>query len=304
MSATLVEAVGYVKASNTQGGDQFGFAVALSDDGNTLAVGANREASNATGVDGNQFNDSIPNAGAVYVFARDADTGVWAQQAYVKPANTQAPLFGSSYDFGWTVALDTDGDTLAVGAPAEPGASAANPLDQSAQNAGAVYVYTRDGAGTWSHQAYLKASNVGMGDFFGFDVALSDDGNTLAVGARGEGSGDGTEADDSAYAAGAVYVLTRAAGVWTQQDYAEGLCPRGGRQFRRCARAERRRRHAGGRCGGPGGWRGGLCLHAQPRRMDRTGYAHRFESRQRRSVRLRRRAQRRGRRTRRRRARG
>ena len=40
--------------------------VALS--GNTLAVGAYREASNATGVNGNQADNSAPNSGAVYVF--------------------------------------------------------------------------------------------------------------------------------------------------------------------------------------------------------------------------------------------
>lgn len=231
VSATLVEAIGYVKASNTQGGDEFGFSVALSDDGATLAVGAIQEASNATGVNGDQFNDNVPNAGAVYVFARDAGTGAWAQQAYVKPSNTQAPQFGSYYHFGWSVTLDGDGNTLAVGAPAEPSASATTPLDRSAQNAGAVYVYTRNGSGAWSHQAYLKASNAGLGDFFGFAVALSDDGDTLAVGARGEGSGDGTEADDSASAAGAVYVLTRTAGTWTQQAYVKASAPAAGADF-------------------------------------------------------------------------
>lgn len=69
----------YVKASNTQANDSFGFSVALSADGSTLAVGAYAEASNAIGVGGTQTNNSAANAGAVYVFKRTG--GTWIQQA-------------------------------------------------------------------------------------------------------------------------------------------------------------------------------------------------------------------------------
>ena len=48
----------YIKASNTDLGDQFGTSVSLSDDGETLAVGAQIEASNATGLQGNQHVNS------------------------------------------------------------------------------------------------------------------------------------------------------------------------------------------------------------------------------------------------------
>src|SRR5689334_4144524 len=60
----------YVKASNTGAGDRFGTSVALSADGNTLAVGAFDESSNATGINGNQADNSAPGAGAVYVYTR------------------------------------------------------------------------------------------------------------------------------------------------------------------------------------------------------------------------------------------
>ena len=56
----------YLKASNSNVGDQFGISVALS--GNTLVVGADHEQSNATGVDGNQADNSAQNSGAAYVF--------------------------------------------------------------------------------------------------------------------------------------------------------------------------------------------------------------------------------------------
>jgi hypothetical protein len=56
----------YTKASNTDTGDRFGWAVALS--GDTLAVGAISEASSATGIDSNQADNGTSAAGAVYVF--------------------------------------------------------------------------------------------------------------------------------------------------------------------------------------------------------------------------------------------
>jgi len=56
----------YVKASGA--GDLFGIALALSADGATLAVGANGEASNATGLNGAQTDDSAPSSAAVYLY--------------------------------------------------------------------------------------------------------------------------------------------------------------------------------------------------------------------------------------------
>ena len=205
---------GYLKASNTDADDFFGLSVALS--GDTLAVGAYREGSSATGVNGNQaHNSSFQNSGAVYVFTRTA--GVWTQQAYLKAWNT-----GAGDNFGWSVALA--GDTLAVGAPFEAsdvtGVNSNEPDSNSASGAGAVYVFTRTG-GLWSQQAYLKASNTDAGDNFGISVTLA--GETLAVGAYREASNatgtNGNEADNSAPGAGAVYVFTRAAGVWSQEAY-------------------------------------------------------------------------------------
>src|SRR5687768_5781481 len=57
----------YVKASNTHESAEFGHAAVLSGDGNTMAVSAFHEASNAKGINGDQADHSIPQAGAVYV---------------------------------------------------------------------------------------------------------------------------------------------------------------------------------------------------------------------------------------------
>jgi len=214
----------YVKASNTGANDYFGYSVALSADGSTLAVGAYGEDSAATGTHGVTPGDGAgaPNSGAVYVFTRSA--GTWSQQAYVKAGNT-----GADDQFGNSVALSADGGTLAVGAywedSAATGTHVVTPGDGAgATNSGAVYVFTRS-AGAWSQQAYVKASNTGADDQFGFSVALSADGSTLAVGAYWEDSaatgthvvtpGDGAGASNS----GAVYVFTRSAGTWSQQAY-------------------------------------------------------------------------------------
>lgn len=63
-----------------------------------------------------------------------------------------------------------------------------NQADDGASSSGAAYVYTRDGVGTWSQQAYVKASNTDVGDYFGISVTVSGDGNTLAVGSYLEDS--------------------------------------------------------------------------------------------------------------------
>lgn len=198
----------YLKASNPGQGDHFGWSLALSADGHTLAVGAPHENSNTVGVPTSPPNELATESGAVYVFTRDA-AGTWAQQAFVKASNAYHFQF-----FGHSVALSGDGNTLAVGAFGDSSASASNPADRSAVNAGAAYVLTRDAAGIWTHQDYLKASNIGAGDLFGLSIALSGDGNTLAVSAPGE-DGPGDAATNS----GAVYVFTRSAGTWTQQAY-------------------------------------------------------------------------------------
>ncbi|MEP6825540.1 MAG: integrin, partial [Ramlibacter sp.] len=202
ITPNLTQAIGYFKASNTGANEFFGTSMALSSDGSTLAVGA--------------YGPSL--AGAVYVFTRTA--GVWSQQAYVNASNT-----GAIDQFGQSVALSSDGSTLAVGALWEDSNATGiggNQADNSAILSGAVYVFTRT-AGVWSQQAYVKASNTGAGDQFGQSVALSSDGSTLAAGAYQEGSNatgiGGNQADNSASGSGAVYVFTRTAGVWSQQAY-------------------------------------------------------------------------------------
>lgn len=211
----------YIKASNTNGSDNFS-ACKVSADGNTLVVSAPGEASNATGINGNQANNSLFIAGAVYVFTRSGT--VWTQQAYIKASNT------NSGDWFAAAALSGDGDTLAVSASSEDSAATGingNQADNTAADSGAVYVFRRL-AGVWSQEAYVKASNTEASDFFS-TLAISYDGSTLAVGAILEDSGspgvNANQADNSAPASGAVYMFTRVAGVWSQQAYIKSVNP-------------------------------------------------------------------------------
>ena len=214
----MLSAIGYFKASNTGLRDFFGFAVALSADGNTLAVGATHEESNATGINGNQNDNSRFVAGAVYVFRFNGMN--WLQQAYVKASNTDFSVW-----FGTAVSLSADGNTLAVGASLENSGATGINGDQnnnSARGSGAAYVFRFDGT-DWTQQAYVKASNTDGGNRFGEAVSLSADGNTLAVGASGEESNatgiGGDQNDNSAVQSGAVYVFRFDGAAWSQQAY-------------------------------------------------------------------------------------
>ena len=219
----------YIKASNTGFDDHFGASVALSADGNTLAVAAPFESSASTGIGGDQNDDSLPQAGAVYVFTRSE--GNWAQQAYIKASNTgragTVNELSEGDRFGYSLALSADGATLGVGAISEDSAARTvngNQDDDTVASSGAAYVFTRSG-GAWSQQAYLKASNSDAGDLFGFAVGLSGDGNTLAVSSYDEDGGtrliNGPD-DNLASAAGAIFVFERDAGAWTETAYLKG----------------------------------------------------------------------------------
>lgn len=188
----------YVKASNPEAGDEFGYAVDIS--GTTMVIGAPKEDSNATGVNGNQADNSAPDSGAVYVFVRNGDN--WTQEAYLKASNT-----GSGDQFGCSVAID--GDTIVVGALMEDSSAkgvGGNQADDATQNSGAAYVFIRT-AGVWSQQAYVKATDGTPEDSFGNAVAIS--GDRIVVGASRKDYIE--EVED----VGAAYVFKRSSGAWS-----------------------------------------------------------------------------------------
>jgi len=136
-----------------------------------------------------------------------SDTALRAAIGYFKASNT-----AEGDQFGHSISLSADGSTLAVGAYLEDSSATGingNEADKAAVDAGAVYVFTRVND-SWQQEAYLKASNTGAGDRFGYDLSLSGDGSMLAVGAYfedGNATGiNGDQANNDAANAGAVYV--------------------------------------------------------------------------------------------------
>jgi len=205
----------YIKASNPSPGDSFGNSVSLSTDGTILAVGAEYENSSTTGINSTP-DDAAPGAGAVYIYGLSGST--WSEQDYIKASNAQA-----SDHFGFSVSLSGDGNTLAVAAYQEDSSTTGinSVPDEAASAAGAAYVFSHNG-GSWSEEAYIKASNVTTLDYFGIDVSLSTDGNTLAVGALfedGSGTGINSVADETADAAGAAFVYQRSGSTWSELAY-------------------------------------------------------------------------------------
>ena len=142
---------------DTAHGDGFGYAVAISGDGTTAAIGA--PAKNG-------------GTGEAYVFARDGDR--WAA-----PQGVTASDAAGRDNFGGALAMSGDGGTLVIGAGDKDG------------GVGAAYVFARGGA-TWSERQELVADDAAAKSYFGIAAAISTDGATAVVGASGHAVGDYT----------------------------------------------------------------------------------------------------------------
>jgi hypothetical protein len=207
-------------------GDQFGYSLALSGDGNTMVVGAITEDSRASGINGNQQDDSLNASGAAYVFVRTGNN--WSQQAYVKASNP-----GANFLFGYSVAVDGDGNTMAVAAYDEAGSSRVinGPVDTRVHGSGAVYVFRRNGA-NWRQTDYLKGSRSENGDSMGYSMAISADGNTIVAGAADEdcmtpgiNPPDCTDDYKTDTSSGAAYVFVFDGKRWTEQAFIKASNP-------------------------------------------------------------------------------
>lgn len=163
---------------------RFGISVAVNNDGSTIAAGQTLD---ATG--------GVSNGGSVRVYQRSTGTNSWTLQTTLFPS----PL-ASNRGFGNALTFSEDGNTLAVGANLYDVAGAGG------NDIGAVYVFTRSGS-TWSQQQVIThASPIGA-DQFGSSVAITKDGNLLAIGVPRRGASD----------YGEVQIHTRSAGVWSLQ---------------------------------------------------------------------------------------
>ena len=165
-----------VQAQNSEASDRFGSSIALSSDGNTMAVGAPLD---------NVGSNS--DQGSVYLFSKSGNNWILQSQIFASDG-AGADSFGSS------VSISGNGNTLIVGAPGS----------FQTQIQGSVYVFTYSG-GVWTEQPKIlvtpNINNPSSIIGFGSKVIISADGNTLFAGTQYGGQ----------------YIYSLSGGVWTQE---------------------------------------------------------------------------------------
>ncbi|MGA9851792.1 MAG: hypothetical protein WBR15_02550 [Gammaproteobacteria bacterium] len=204
----------------TKSTDQFGSAVAISSDGNTVLVGAwGTTEKGGAGVS----NSPEPNVGSAYVYT--SSSGVWAPTpAVIATLNDPAPtcaIFGTSPnqqtvcdEFSYSVALSGTGSTVTalIGAP---GAVESN-TGTSKPGEGQAFIFSNS-SGTWSPVAtFTDPNTVACSDVvylrcdgFGTSVALSADGSIVLVGAPNAVPGSPSFGE-----AGVANLYTQSSGSW------------------------------------------------------------------------------------------
>lgn len=167
-------------------GPGFASALALSAQGDLLAVADINDHHIGSGVNPPRSVASFAVSGAVYLLRESA--GQWQEEAFIKATNNPLGTNSSSvsFPFGASLALSADGNVLVVGAPKESsaatGVSAAPSWDDSMRNAGSAYLFLREN-GTWREGNYIKPPETGCGKHFGSTAAISADGRSLALAA-------------------------------------------------------------------------------------------------------------------------
>ncbi|MGD8496308.1 MAG: choice-of-anchor B family protein [Gemmatimonadales bacterium] len=163
--------------------------------------------------------------GGVWVYERDG-SGAWNRSALLTAAD------GAEQDF-FGYGLATDGERIAVGVPLRDRRPAADEPDDEAEDGaagdedaaqaeteadvGAVYIFERDGSGTWQQTGMVELPWLQANALFGWSVGFLD-GDVLA-GAPGESGFTGTvyrlgEGDDGWEVAQALQAYDGAPGSW------------------------------------------------------------------------------------------
>jgi hypothetical protein len=206
--------------ASTSSGVTFPFTVTALDSGNHIAIGytgavhfnssdgAAFLTGDATLVNGTgTFTTALATAGAQTITATDTvNHSITGTSNAIAVDSTAAVRFvqqGSkllpsdavgSADFGFAIAIAGDGNTAVVGGVSD------------SSGIGAAWIFTRTN-GIWTQQGNKLVPNDAAGKpGLGSSVAISADGNTITITGRGDNSNQG-----------AVWLFTRANGVWTQQ---------------------------------------------------------------------------------------
>ena len=157
---------------NVKSSDNFGKSVDISDDGTYVAVGSPYD----------DARDS--NAGSVHIFKREGT--IWTQMVELFDDPNSQNASSSDY-FGHSISLSGDAKYLAVGGYSQAVLVPNIDVSQSTtrSDAGKVHMYCREGD-EWQREQVIKTfyiDDADANDHFGWDVALSNDGNYLVIGA-------------------------------------------------------------------------------------------------------------------------
>jgi len=183
-------------AADTSTKSHFGYTVSVS--GNYIVAGTPLESEDTTA------SNTLANAGAAYVFKRDAG-GNWSQEKKLVAFDRAATDF-----FGISVSISDS--TIFVGANREDEDSLGlNTINES----GSVYVYEKNTNGQWYHSQKITAQDRGVIDRFGSCVSISGNKAVIGVFLEDENS-TGTSTMNNA---GAAYIFERNTNnKWTQKQ--------------------------------------------------------------------------------------
>jgi len=155
----------------------------------------------------------IAGAGQVYYYDIDAN-GFHSNERLIVPDN---PTTHPNANFGTSMSMSADGTVIAIGAYTEG-------ADSDDAGAGAVYIFNVDGDGLITQVAVFKPRAGVVQQYVGISLELSDDGQTLVVGAPGH-----LGANPSG--SGMAYVYTESGGTWSLAATLTEATPVSGARF-------------------------------------------------------------------------
>lgn len=135
----------------------FGGIVTLSNDGETLIV---------------SDVSTESNAGSVELYNWDENNSKWQHQTQFKTFNSSGVNNSHRFEFGSDTSISADGKILAIG-------------EYLANGKGKAHIYVKNESGNWvENQLFLEGTNNGS-QYFGGNLSLSNNGNTLIVSSSG-----------------------------------------------------------------------------------------------------------------------
>ena len=169
--------------TGTYMGDLFGNSVNISDDGNTIIVGAPGRSRTYAKTKEEYMLEDKWSKGNAYIFQ-------FADGSWVEQANIQASDWEIFDYFGFSTAISSDGNTVMIGAfNDDPTFVDSHGNKSIIQNGGSVYIYTRTVDGVWSEKHKITPDVPVTDGAYGASLCLSSDGNTALITGASSGSG-------------------------------------------------------------------------------------------------------------------